>query len=153
MSLRRILKSRRAISPILATLLLIVIAVAAIVVTYAWVTTYMGSTTQQAGVILYKENVRFSGSTTVITVGNSGTANSRVVRVYVGDSTSNMTDVTSSVTPNLTSGVALNAGSSVTITVAWPNALAGNWTAGSTYYFRIVPNPGIFLDFQEQAPQ
>ncbi len=153
MSLERILKSRRAISPILATLLLIVIAVAAIVVTYAWVTTYMGSTTQQAGVILYKENVRFSGSTTVITLGNSGTANTRVVRVYVGDSASNMTDVTSSVTPSLTSGVPLSVGSSATFTVAWPNALAGNWTVGSTYYFRIVPNPGMFLDFQEQAPQ
>ncbi|MGQ9744095.1 MAG: archaellin/type IV pilin N-terminal domain-containing protein, partial [Candidatus Bathycorpusculaceae bacterium] len=37
------LKSKKAISPILATLLLIVIAVAAIVVTYAWIMTYMTS--------------------------------------------------------------------------------------------------------------
>jgi len=38
---KNMLKSKKAISPILATLLLIVIAVAAIVVTYAWVMTYM----------------------------------------------------------------------------------------------------------------
>ena len=56
---KNMLKSKKAISPILATLLLIVIAVAAIVVTYAWIMTYMSSTTQQASEILYNENVRF----------------------------------------------------------------------------------------------
>src|SRR3990170_963076 len=40
MSIKKMLHSKKAISPILATLLLIVIAVAAIVVTYAWITTY-----------------------------------------------------------------------------------------------------------------
>jgi flagellin-like protein len=151
----KILKSRKGISPILATLLLVVIAVAAIVVTYAWITTYMGTTTQQAGVILYKENVRFVDSTTdatVITVGNQGTADTRLVRVYVGNSASNMTDVSSFVT-GLSSGIALNAGSTATINIAWPNDLAASFTAGSTYYFRIVPNPGQFLEFQEKAPQ
>ncbi|PIX31930.1 hypothetical protein COZ60_01875, partial [Candidatus Bathyarchaeota archaeon CG_4_8_14_3_um_filter_42_8] len=49
MSTKNMLKSKKAISPILATLLLIVIAVAAIVVTYAWVMTYMSSTTTTAG--------------------------------------------------------------------------------------------------------
>jgi flagellin-like protein len=43
---RKILHSKKAISPILATLLLVVIAVSAIVVTYAWMTTYMGNATQ-----------------------------------------------------------------------------------------------------------
>ena len=37
------------ISPIMATLLLIVIAIAAIIVTYAWITTYIGGGTHQAG--------------------------------------------------------------------------------------------------------
>ena len=51
MSIKTVLKSKKAISPILATLLLIVIAVAAIVVTYAWITTFMGSAAQQTGFI------------------------------------------------------------------------------------------------------
>ena len=59
MSIKRMLNSKKAISPILATLLLIVIAVAAIVVTYAWITTYIGNTTQQAGFMPYKANVAF----------------------------------------------------------------------------------------------
>ena len=62
------LRSRKAISPILATLLLVVIAVAAIVVTYAWVMTYMAHTTGQAGVVLYPANVRFYGNGTKIDI-------------------------------------------------------------------------------------
>jgi len=49
MPTKNLLKSKKAITPILATLLLIVIAVAAIVVTYAWVMMYIGSTTSVAG--------------------------------------------------------------------------------------------------------
>ena len=40
---------KRGISPIMATLLLIVIAIAAIIVTYAWITAYIGGGTHQAG--------------------------------------------------------------------------------------------------------
>jgi flagellin-like protein len=147
MSIKRMLTSKKAISPILATLLLIVIAVAAIVITYAWITTYMGTTTGQASVLLKTENIRWTTSSTVITVLNSGTGDTRIVRVYVGDSAENMTEVT------FTGTVALNAGSTTTLTIAWPNALATAYTDGSTYYFRIVPNPGQFLEFQDQAPQ
>jgi len=152
MSIRKILNSKKAISPILATLLLIVIAVAAIVVTYAWITTYMGSATSQAGVLLYKENVRFDTSDTEITIGNSGTEDTRIVRVWLGDSSGNMTDVTA-YTDITGSGKLLSAGDTATITIAWPNGIDSAWTEGENYYFRIVPNPGQFLEFQEQAPQ
>ena len=155
MSTRKFLDSKKAISPILATLLLIVIAVAAIVVTYAWISTYMGTATSQAGVILYKENIRFDkvAKTMEVTVGNSGTENTYIVRVWLGDSSGNMTDVTSFVTEITGSGKALSAGGTATLTIKWPNSLAGAWTEGANYYFRIVPNPGKFLEFQEQAPQ
>jgi flagellin-like protein len=151
MSIRKLLASKKAISPILATLLLIVIAVAAIVVTYAWITTYMGSATRQAGALLYKENVRFATGVTEITVGNSGTEDTRIVRVWLGDSSGNMTDVTSD-TDITGAGTALNAGDTATITIDWPNGVDSAWQSGETYYFRIVPNPGQFLELQEQAP-
>jgi flagellin-like protein len=152
MSIRKLLASKKAISPILATLLLIVIAVAAIVVTYAWITTYMGSATRQAGTILYPENVRFDTGITEITVGNSGTEDTRIVRVWLGNSSSNMIDVTADVAEITGAGAALNAGGTATLTIAWPNDVATDWQSGETYYFRIVPNPGQFLEFPEQAP-
>jgi flagellin-like protein len=151
MSIKKLLNSKKAISPILATLLLIVIAVAAIVVTYAWITTYMGSAQSQAGVILYTENVRFATGTTEITVGNSGTEDTRIVRLWLGDSSGNMTDVTAN-TDITGVGTALSAGGTATITLDWPNGIDSTWTAGANYYFRVVPNPGQFIDFPDQAP-
>jgi flagellin-like protein len=151
---KNMLKSKKAISPILATLLLIVIAVAAIVVTYAWVMTYMGSTTQQASIILYDENVRFLDSgktpTTELTIGNSGTGDTQLVRLYVGTSADDLSEVTDATTGLNT---ALNAGSVVTLTLDWEKTTFGDWTAGETYYFRVVPQQGQAYPFSAKAPQ
>ena len=140
------LKSKKAISPILATLLLIVIAVAAIVVTYAWITTYMGSATQQAGVLPYKANVNFASGTPkniTIDIGNSGTSNGQIVQVYIGTSaTATQSQTTDPVVP-----ISLAAGAITSFNVTYP------WSAGETYDFKVVPNSGAALTFQEQAPQ
>lgn len=151
------LKSKKAISPILATLLLIVIAVAAIVVTYAWIMTYTGSASQQAGVILYKENVRFYGTPadadknlTEMAIGNSGRTDTKILRIYMGNSSVNMVELTGY--SDIGSGKTLLAGSVAKITLNWPNTLADKWEAGKTYYFRVVPAQGPYLEFQEQAP-
>ncbi len=143
---KNIFKSKNAISPILATLLLIVIAVAAIVVTYAWLTTYMGSTTGQAGVLPYKANVNFIDDGVkkiTIDIGNSGISNTKIVGVYIGTSTS--TTQSQSTSPAIPFD--LSAGSIVSFDVTY------TWTAGETYYFRVVPEVGqLALSFQEQAP-
>jgi flagellin-like protein len=147
MSTKKVLRSKKAISPILATLLLIVIAVAAIVVTYAWIMTYMSSAGQQAGVILYKANVRFydsSGTKKIdIDIGNSGTSNTQILVLYVGTTSTALQNQTA--TPSLP--VSLTAGNIVRLTVTY------TWTAGTTYYFKIIPSAGQqSLSFQEQAP-
>jgi flagellin-like protein len=149
MSIKKILNSKKAISPILATLLLIVIAVAAIVVTYAWITTYMGSATQQAGVLLNKANVSFNETTRVITIDvqNTGTSDTKIAAVYIGTSASSTVKQTST-TPSLDTPQSLGAGDILTIAVS-----GYSWTAGDTYYFRVVPNAGAPLTFTEQAPQ
>ena len=87
----RMFTSKKGISPVLATLLLIVIAVSAIIITYAWVMTYTGSTANQAGAVLTLENVRYynsSGLKVDLTIRNSGTADAQVAEVYQGTSTS-----------------------------------------------------------------
>jgi len=151
------MKSRKAISPILATLLLIVIAVAAIVVTYAWIMTYMGGLGQQAGVMLYKENVRFYGTptdayknVTDFTVGNSGKSNTQILRIYIGNSSGNLIDLT--VSSDIGTGKLLNGESATTIKVTWSNALADSWEAGKTYYFKIIPAQGQYLELPVEAP-
>jgi flagellin-like protein len=153
---RRILKSKKAITPILATLLLIVIAVAAIVVTYAWIMTYMGGLGQQAGVMLKKENVRFYGipdaakNLTDFTVGNTGKSNTQILRIYIGNSSGNLIDLTNS-SNIVTGGMPLNGESATTIQVTWPNALATVWEAGKIYYFKIIPAQGQYLELPVEA--
>jgi flagellin-like protein len=147
MSTPRIFRQKKAISPILATLLLIVIAVAAIVVTYAWITTYMNSTTQNAGFIPFRSQVSFfddAGTKKIaIDIGNSGTASGQIIKVYIGTSATNAESQTT--TPPTPLTVAGGDVTSFNVTYTW--------TAGQTYYFNVVPNSGAAYPFQEQAPQ
>ena len=144
---RNISKSKKAISPILATLLLIVIAVAAIVVTYAWLMTYMSSAGQQAGVMLYEANINFYTEVSTqkidIDIGNSGDSNTQIIKVYVGTSTASLNEQNQT-TPALP--VSLGGNSITSITVEY------NWTASATYYFKVISSTGQPLEFPESAP-
>jgi len=145
--MRSILKSKKGISPILATLLLIVIAVAAVIVTYAWVITFTGTTTQNAGALLQHENVRFYSDDDIeITIRNSGTGNAKIVEVYQGPSTSELEkwDVRD-YDPDTQ---IVDAGSSITIDIR----LDDDWESGTIYYFKVVTEEGFSLPFQAEAP-
>jgi flagellin-like protein len=138
---RKLFKSKKAISPILATLLLVVIAVAAIVVTYAWVMTYMAHTTGQAGVVLNAANVKFydNGNKIDIDIQDTGTSDTTIVQIYIGTSSSAMDNQT--ITP-----VPLPAGTVQRITVNY------SWQAGATYYFKVIASTGQSLPWSQQAP-
>ena len=140
----KVSKSKKAISPILATLLLIVIAVAAIVVTYAWVMTYVSSTTSQAGILLKEDTINWQSGKIVVYVRNTGTSDGTIDAVYIGTS-GNLT-LQTGVTYNPTSKIVLKNGGTIAITVTYP------WGPKTTYYFRIAPVVGEALPFQETAP-
>jgi flagellin-like protein len=137
----RLFKSKKAISPILATLLLVVIAVAAIVVTYAWVMTYTGHLTGQAGVVLNPTNTRFyaNGTKIDIDIQDTGTSDTTIIQVYVGTSSSTLANQT--ITP-----VPLPTGTVQRITLNYP------WVIGTTYYFKVIASTGQSLPWSEQAP-
>lgn len=82
------LRSRKGISPILATLLLIVIAVAAIVVTYAWIMAYTATVTGAAnlGVMAIR---KYNSTAYIIDVKSLGTANATVEKVRIAGSAGN----------------------------------------------------------------
>ena len=140
----KILRSKKAISPILATLLLVVIAVSAIVMTYAWMNSFAGDTMDKSNVMPYKANVAFldKGETITIDIGNSGKADTNIIGVYIGLDEANA--VTQKTSPT---SLPLKAGAIESFKVSYP------WTAGETYYFKIVTEAGQPLSFQEQAPQ
>ena len=146
MRIRNLLKSRKGISPILATLLLIVIAVAAIVVTYAWIMTYMTNAGQQASVFLSVVNTRFYNDTTKkidLDVINTGTADTQIIKIYAGPAKGNLAEQT----PSPAAPITLSHSSTVTITISY------DWTPGAIMYFTIVPSQGAPLtEIPEQAP-
>ncbi|MEM2119270.1 MAG: archaellin/type IV pilin N-terminal domain-containing protein [Candidatus Bathyarchaeia archaeon] len=143
----RLARCKKAISPILATLLLIVIAVAAIVVTYAWIMTYMSSAGQQAGIRLYKADISFFEESGVrkinIDIGNSGTTDAQWTVVYIGTSESAMQNQTT--TPPLPLTI-VGGGTPVRVTVTY------NWTLGTVYYFKIIASGQTLGPIIEQAP-
>lgn len=139
--MKRVLTSKKGISPILATLLLIVIAVAAVIVTYAWVMTFTGSQTQQAGVFLTKENISWAPGSITVVIRNTGTSNGKVVAAYMGTSQSNLTPVAMS-----PSSATVNAGSSASFT------LSSSYDSNTRYYFKFATDGQATLEFYEESP-
>jgi flagellin-like protein len=134
-------KSKKAISPILATLLLIVIAVAAIVVTYAWVMTYMGSTTTQAGIMLKKDaDCLWKTGNVTIYVRNIGTSDAEIDKVYINSAPQ------TSVTYTPSTKIVNKDGGTITIVVTF------SWQANTEYHFQISPKLGESLSFDETPP-
>jgi flagellin-like protein len=71
-TIRKFRRNTRAISPVIATLLMIAIAVVASLVTYAWVMGYMNFTTQKTGNAIQIQTVDQVGQ--VVYVQNVGTS-------------------------------------------------------------------------------
>jgi len=137
-NLLKMLKSRKGISPILATILLIVIAVSAIVVTYAWVMTFIGAQTEQAGVFLRKDSgCLWQTGTVTVYVRNTGTTYAEIDAVYINEAL--QTDVTY----DPSSKVVAKDGGLITIVITFP------WTLDTEYRFRISPKAGEPLSFTE----
>jgi lipopolysaccharide export system protein LptC len=137
------LHSKKAVSSLLASLLLMVIAVAAIVSTYAW-TTSITNRPQPTDVTPYKADLKFESDNKItLNIGNSGKADTSILAVRVGTSAADAAQLwTSPETP-----IALGAGAIANFTISY------SWSAGRTYYFNItLANAQHSLIFQEQAP-
>jgi len=142
------LTSRKGISPILATLLLIAIAVGAVIITYAWVITFTSTQTAQSGAVLSLGNLRFYNITTTkyieIVIMNSGTADAKIADVYVGTSSTALIKQTSaSVTYDPTTQI-VSPESSLNITITYP------WSTGTRYYFKVVTDAAQQLPFNDK---
>lgn len=146
--MKKILRSKKGISPILATLLLIVIAVAAVIVTYAWVMTFTGTQTQQAGVMLAQENVSWPTASSIkVVIKNTGMSNAKITGVYLGTSSANLNLTIAAVSPTPGgSSATINAGSTSTFTITY------TWTANTRYYFKFATDTAVSLEFSEKSP-
>ncbi|MGQ9460209.1 MAG: archaellin/type IV pilin N-terminal domain-containing protein [Candidatus Bathyarchaeaceae archaeon] len=146
--MKRMLKSKEGISPILATLLLIVIAVAAVVVTYAWVMTFTSSQTGRAGKMIEFDSAVINATSNILTVyvRNTGTEQVTLDKVFI-----NGYDRTTFVTSPedfATAGCSLPVDDVVEIRLNGTQAV--DFTAGVTYKVKVA-GPGVYWEEDVEA--
>jgi len=138
MNNRKLKSNKKAISPIIATLLLIAIAVVASLVVYAWVMGYIGYQTNNAGNSIAIQSVNFSGGKiTDIYVQNMGTTTVTLDgNVYINGA---------QYTASAGSG-ALSSGKTADLTVSVA-ALSGQM-----YTVKVTTTSGTYSQITQQAP-
>jgi len=149
MLLSKKITARKGISPILATLLLIVIAVGAVVITYAWVITFTGTQTTTAGKMIKFDSASVNANSDMVTVyvRNWGTEHVTLDKVYI-----DAEDHTASVdTPAdfPTAGASLPVDAVIKIALNGTDA-ALDFVAGTTYKVKLT-GPGVFWEESVKA--
>jgi archaeal type IV pilus assembly protein PilA len=142
MNFKKINKFRRnvrAISPVIATLLMIAIAVVASLVTYAWVMGYMSFTTNKTGLAIQIQSVSADGHVYVQNVG-TGAVSFENPCVYI-DGASH--DVTSTV--SLTN---VGAGDTVPFTITGYTFVPGT----HSYTIKVTSTDGTFSQIDKIFP-
>jgi len=120
------MKNEKGISPVLAVLLMIAVAVAAALITYAWVMTYLESTTSRAGHAIQIQSVSFTATEATVYVQN------------VGDGTIVLTNSYLDGTLKSTFDQSLGEG------LTWPIPVDGSYVSGGEYKLKVVCDDGTF---------
>ena len=140
-TLRKIRKDAKALSPVVASIILIAVTVAVSIAVAAW----MGALsigfmeTEQMSIT----NAQFTGSGTTITlsVRNTGTTD-----IVVNSATVNGVNAAGVAMAPDTAKILKNADGTVTVT------LAANWAPGSTYQIRLLSSKGNYFPYNAVAP-
>ncbi|NWG10728.1 hypothetical protein HXY33_03110 [Candidatus Bathyarchaeota archaeon] len=143
----KMLKNRKALSPVVASIILIAVTVAVSIAVAAWMgaLTFTFTQTEQVTFTAYQWG---SPGTTVpyilITIKNTGATDLSIAEIRVDGSTTGIT-----VTPLLTTPYALTKGSSVQFNVT----KSGGYTRGVQYSFMVITAKGNqFGPYVQTAP-
>ena len=147
MNYKRIMKNRKGISPIFATLILIAIAVIAGVVVYMFTsgtlaTMTNGGTAGQEKITVQGASITGSGKTVMVyleqTSGPAATVNGLIIKDASGNTVASISSPTASPTPAPSAGPGLVAGTLYTISGTLTNAV----TIGSSYTVTVTTAAG-----------
>jgi flagellin-like protein len=132
-------RNKKGVSPIIATLLLIVIAVAAAVVTYAFVTGFIGTATAQShlqGTMIIDYGNITSATNIIVYARNTGTNPEILGTAYVDNTLIPTATVTYG---GVVAPVTLAPGAVVIVSITSASAV---WDDGISHLVRIVANDG-----------
>ena len=148
---RSLRKDGKGISPLIATLLLIAIAVAASVITYSWVMSMIGSQSQQAQTQVRIDSLTWdvdSGTLTVV-VRNTGSVSATIESIALRSSATGSTYYSES----FTTGNSINTG--LTVSLVWDetSASAADLLVISTeYVVRATTSTGFQYEMTATSP-
>jgi len=134
--MRKLFKSKKAVSPVIAVLLMIVIAVASAILVYAFIVSFTISQSSRAATLISIESVKFIkpyGATADIYIRNVGAETAIIAAIYVDGENATTT------TPPLTQTIVPN--QVVKITITKPS---NTWAVGTTYTIKVVTNVGAY---------
>jgi flagellin-like protein len=141
-SIRKFRRNIRAISPVIATLLMIAIAVVASLVTYAWVMGYMNFTTEKTGKAIQIQSVSYAGGANdVFTIYVQNVGDSDVLL-----SSSNSVFVNGAVASGTWSSTTLAKGS----TVSMPATALGLTNGVQSITIKVTTTDGTFSQITQQ---
>jgi flagellin-like protein len=151
-SLNKLKKNAKAISPLIATLLLIAIAVAASVITYSWVMSMIGSQSQQAQTQVRIDQITWNvaGNNATVVVRNTGSVASTIESIALRLSSSGSTYYTQA----FTSSNSINTGTTVSFrwTETGASAPADFLKPVTEYVIRVTTTTGFQYEMVATAP-
>lgn len=151
---KKFVKNAKAISPLIATLLLIAIAVAASVITYSWVMSMIGSQSQQAQTQVRVDVVQWTigaGSVknvTSLTVRNTGSVSATIESVSI-------TKDGVTIIATLANKIAIATGTTQPYSFkAGTDGVLGSWTwlPSSPYTIRVTTTTGFYYELTSASP-
>ena len=144
MNFRKFRKNAKALSPVVASIILIAVTVAVSIAVAAW----MGGMsigfmqTEQLSIISVTINAGAPG-TAVITVSNTGTSSVTINQVFVGS-----TPITAGLTyTGMSSGSTVAANSQATVTIPAGATPAQTFVAGNNYLIKLVTAKGTNFQY------
>jgi flagellin-like protein len=148
---RSLRKDGKGISPLIATLLLIAIAVAASVITYSWVMSMIGSQSQQAQTQVRIDSLTWDvdNNNLTVVVRNTGSVSATVESIALRSSATGSTYYSES----FTSGNSINTG--VTISLVWDEtaaSAAGLLEDSTEYVVRVTTSTGFQYEMTATSP-
>lgn len=156
---RKFYKDAKAVSPLIATLLLIAIAVAASVITYSWVMSMIGSQSTQAQTQIRIEVIAW-GTTTVggnnkfnATIRNTGSVAATLEAVSIKENVAGSTTTIASLPT--ASRITINVGETATYTFKASKdgvSASWRWLTRKAYVIRATTTSGFYYEMVEPSP-
>ena len=146
------IRKRKAISPLITTLLLIAIAVAASVLTYSWVMSMVGSQSAQAQTQVRVENVNWHGAAGTpntaasyeVVIRNTGSVAATVESISIRKNIGGEQTIVGTLP---TTGLSFEVGNSHSLTIAYTG-----WIVNQSYVIRVTTTTGFYYEAVATTP-